>query len=64
VSQIIDSYDKAFIMEKMQGVIKTRAAPDVWETHKHIIARLYIEESKSLNEVMSIMERDYQLFGR
>ena len=33
--------------------------PDVWETHRLTIKRLYLDEDKPLKEVMAIMQRDY-----
>ena len=33
--------------------------PDVWETHRLTIKRLYLDEDKPLKEVMDIMQRDY-----
>lgn len=34
-------------------------ADDVWETHKDTIKALYIDQGRSLKEVMEIMKRDY-----
>lgn len=34
-------------------------ADDVWETHKDTIKMLYIDQGRSLKEVVEIMKRDY-----
>ena len=33
--------------------------PDIWETHRLTIKRLYLDEDKPLKEVMAIMQRDH-----
>jgi hypothetical protein len=37
---------------------------DDWARHQSTITRLYIEEKRTLKEVMAIMERDYHFSKR
>lgn len=39
-----------------RGHRKRTHAPEVWETHKAEIGRLYLDENKRLKDVMEIME--------
>ncbi len=39
--------------------VKSGPRSDVWETHRSTIKRLYLDEDKTLKEVMGIMERDF-----
>lgn len=40
---------------------KRYATPADWESHRHIIERLYLEEDKTLDKVKSIMSAKYGL---
>ena len=40
-------------------LVKSGPKPDIWETHRSTIKRLYLDENKTLKDVMTIMERDY-----
>ena len=44
-------------------VVEVKSGPgaEVWETHHSTIKRLYLDEKKTLNEVMAIMQKDYGL---
>ena len=40
-------------------LVKSGPKPDIWETHRSTIKRLYLDDNKTLKDVMAIMERDY-----
>ncbi|KAL9072694.1 MAG: hypothetical protein Q9161_003403 [Pseudevernia consocians] len=40
-------------------LVKSGPKPDIWETHRSTIKRLYLDEDKTLKNVMDTMERDY-----
>ena len=40
--------------------VKSGPGSDVWETHRSTIKKLYLDEDKTLEEVVVIMERDYR----
>lgn len=42
---------------------KNYASSGDWEPHRETIAQLYREESKTLQETMDIMARDYNFFA-
>ena len=44
-------------------VVEVKSGPgaEVWETHRSTIKRLYLDEGKTLNEVMTTMQNDYGL---
>ena len=39
--------------------VKQGPGPEVWETYRPIIKRLYLDEEKTLKDVMAIMQREY-----
>lgn len=41
----------------------TWAREEDWDSHRSIFTHLYIDERKTLKEVMDIMQRDYGFFG-
>ena len=41
--------------------VKSGPGAEVWETHRSTIKRLYLDEDKTLNEVMASMQNDYGL---
>lgn len=43
--------------------VKSGPGAEVWETHRSTIKRLYIDEDKTLNQVMALMQNDYGLKG-
>ncbi|KAH8888798.1 hypothetical protein GQ53DRAFT_748703 [Thozetella sp. PMI_491] len=52
-------HDDAFII--MQNGVEKRGyhPPDVWDSHKEIIRRLYLDERRPLKDVVQIMEDTY-----
>lgn len=47
-----------------KAVVQRRGRPDVmWEGHKAIIKALYMDEGRSLKEVMEIMKSNHGLEG-
>ena len=41
--------------------VKRGPGPEIWENHRSTIKRLYLDEDKTLNEVMATMRKDYGL---
>ena len=41
--------------------VKDGPGAETWETHRSTIKRLYLDEKKTLNEVMTTMQKDYGL---
>ena len=41
--------------------VKSGPGPEIWENHRSTIKRLYLDEDKTLNEVMATMRKDYGL---
>lgn len=47
-----------------KAVVQRRGKPDaMWEAHKAVIKALYMDEGRSLKEVMEIMKSKYGLEG-
>ena len=45
---------------KNEGIhVKQGPGPEVWETYRPIVKRLYLDEDKTLKDVMAIMQREY-----
>ena len=42
-----------------KNTVTSGPQPDVWETHRLTIKRLYLDEDKPLKEVMAVMQREY-----
>lgn len=43
---------------------KKHASPEDWQKHKAEIRRLYLDEKRKLDDVMKIMFRDHEHYGR
>ena len=51
---------QAPVLPSDEGVpVKQGPGPEVWEIHRPTIKRLYLDEDKTLKDVMAIMQRDY-----
>jgi hypothetical protein len=42
-----------------RDVVNAWAKPNDWDAHRSIITGLYIDQGKTLREVMGIMQRDH-----
>ncbi len=41
------------------ALVKSGPEPDIWEIHRPMIKSLYVDQNKTLKEVMNVMQRDY-----
>jgi hypothetical protein len=53
--------DSSHIMEAHSR--RTWARPEEWELHRPLIKRLYVDEDRTLKEVMKVMSSEHGLHG-